>query len=169
MIAGKCPEPPGGDGQGFVESKLGAEIRNRFADELRGVLSRPGFLGGQVMIEIRQNLLHPNREGRVLEANPKFVRGQFVENGNGVVVKVLPATRGEIVEEFLRILVPAPPEVASEPMEAGDEILQFRRCQRSRCHDAMLPSLSKTDAWKAPTQEELPGVGRWAKKNPVLR
>jgi hypothetical protein len=61
----------------------------------------------------------------VLQADVKFIFGNFMKNGDSVVIQVLPRTGRKLLKKFLGFLIPGPPKVAGKPMQAGDQFRQF--------------------------------------------
>ena len=58
----------------------------------------------------------------------QFIFGDFVENGDGIVEQVLPAAGGKLVKQVLRLLIPRPPEVPGQFIQAGNQFVQFSCC-----------------------------------------
>ena len=67
----------------------------------------------------------PRCEFRILKPHAQFVIGDFAQDRRGVVVKILPAPRRQFLKNFLRALVPSPPDVSGEAVEVGDDPGQF--------------------------------------------
>jgi hypothetical protein len=93
-----------------------AEFRGKISDgilvELGGVLVAPGVLVVHISVEVTEDIAHAVSETGFLEMDAEFIFGDFTEDGDGIVPEVLPAARGEPLEQVLGFLVPAPPEVA---------------------------------------------------------
>ena len=84
------------------------------------IRSRPGALLLQIGLEGAEHMPDALGKIRVLQANAQFVVRDFVQNRDGVVVEILPATRREFLENLLRFLVPGPPQVARETVQPDD-------------------------------------------------
>ena len=104
-----------------METELGGKIGDRMLGEGGHVLPAPGVLVRHVGIEIPQHLAHAAGELRVLQAHAQLVIGNFAQDGDGIVIEVLPAAGGEFLENLLRPLVPGPPEVVGQTVEVSDE------------------------------------------------
>ena len=118
MIAGQNAQAAGRNGQSFMEAKFSGKIRNRILQQGRGVGLAPGCLFSHVGLERCQHALDALGKVRVLQTDAQFVIGYFVQDGHGIVVKVLPAAWREFLKNFLRFLAPGPPEVSREAIEA---------------------------------------------------
>ena len=70
----------------------------------------------------------------VLQVHAQLVIRHFAQDGDGIMIKILPAARREFLKQILRLLVPAPPQVAGQFVEIGDQFVQFRDRQRLPCH-----------------------------------
>ena len=123
VVAREDAQAAGGDGQRFMEAKLGAEIGDGIFLQCARVAAAPGVRALEVFVEVGQHPAHAFAEGRVLQMRAQLLLGDFAQDGHGVVVKILPATRREFLEDFLRALIPGPPQVAGEPVQAGDHFL----------------------------------------------
>ena len=66
----------------------------------------------------------------VLQPHAQFVFRDLAQDGDGIVKQVLPAARGKFVKEILRLLVPAPPEIAGQFLQPRDQFVQFRNRER---------------------------------------
>ncbi len=84
------------------------------------MLAAPCVFVCHVGVEILEDFADAAGEIGVLQTDAQFVVGNFAEDGDGVVVKVLPAARRQLGEEFLGALVPGPPEIVGQAVEAGD-------------------------------------------------
>ena len=71
-------------------------------------------------------------KARFLQMHAQFVFRHFAQHGDGVVKDVLPAARRKFVKQILRLLVPAPPEIAGQFVQPRDQFVQFRARQRCR-------------------------------------
>jgi hypothetical protein len=67
------------------------------------------------------------------------------------MVKVLPAARGKIVKNFLGFLVPGPPEITGQPIQADDELGLLPGRKRCFAHKALL-KLSLDSAYQRAEQ-----------------
>ena len=48
-----------------------------------------------------------------------------MQDGDGVVIEILPAARGKFLKDFLRFLVPGPPEIAGKLVQPVDQFRHF--------------------------------------------
>jgi hypothetical protein len=119
VVAGEDPEAAGGDGKALVQAELGAEVGDGVAHELGRVPGRPGVLLAEVTLQPAQRAPDPPGEVRVLQPHVQLVLGDLVQHRDRVVIEVLPPTRGELLEDLLRVLIPGPPEVPGEPVQSG--------------------------------------------------
>ena len=117
VIARQDSQTSGGNRQTFMEAELGAEVGHRTRQQRWRMLSAPGILLIKICLEIPQDIAHPLSELMVLQPHPEFVIGNFMENGDRIVIEILPASRREFLENFLGVLVPCPPEVPCQPMQ----------------------------------------------------
>ena len=130
MVAGQDAEAAGGNRQRFVQAKLRREIRDGVLEQLGRILMAPGVLVRQVGLKLAKHAADAIREARFLEMNPQLIFRDLAQDGHGVVPEVLPAAWREPLEQVLRLLVPTPPEVARQLVEAGNELIQFGARQR---------------------------------------
>ena len=134
MVAGESTQAAGGDGETLVEGEFGREVGHRVLRQLRGVLGGPGLLLVQIGLEFREDLSDARREFGLLQAGAELVVGHLVQHRHGVVVEVLPTAGGEALEDVLRLLVPAPPEVPRQAVQAIGQFLQLGSGQRFGSH-----------------------------------
>ena len=125
VVAGKNAQAAGGDGQRFMEAELGGEIGGGIFFQRGRVFVRPGGLVVHVRVERLQHGADAVAKLGVLQADAQLVIRNFMQHGHGVVVEILPAARGEFVENLLRLLVPGPPEIAGEFLQPGSQFRQF--------------------------------------------
>ncbi len=130
VVTGEDAKTAGGDGQRFMEAKLSAKIGDGIFLQCAGVAAAPCVGALKVFVEVGQHAAHTFAEGRVLQVRAELLLGDFAQDGHGIVVEILPAARRKLLEDFLGALVPSPPEVAGEPVQSGNEFLQFSRGQR---------------------------------------
>ena len=97
MVAGEDAEAAGGDGKGFMEPELGAEIGDRVVEQDRRVLAAPGAGVRHVGRKGVQHPPHARGKVRVLQMHAQLGLGHLVQDGDGVVVKVRPAAGREVV------------------------------------------------------------------------
>ena len=140
VVAGQHAQPAGGDGQRLMETEFGGEIGDRILAQRRSVLVRPGGFLVHVGVEGQQDLQHAPGEVRVLQPDAQFVIGDLVQNGHRVVIEVLPAARGQLLKYLLRLLVPGPPEIPRQPVQAGRQLRQFFASQRFLRHSNSIRS-----------------------------
>jgi hypothetical protein len=86
--------------------------------------------------EFLQDPLDAFGEIHILQARAQFLVRDFAQDGDGIVKHVLPAARGEVLENFLRLLVPGPPEIAGQLVQARDDFIQFVRRERFLYHNS---------------------------------
>jgi len=84
------------------------------------MLRRPSAGRAQIGVELPEHLLHAAVELLAKQPHPQFLVRQLPQHRHGVVIKVTPRARRQFLEHILRILVPRPPQVASQPVQAGD-------------------------------------------------
>ena len=94
VVARQNAQAAGGDGQRFVETKFGREISDRDFGAIRGALAAPGLFLRSSKFEIVQHPRTRRSKSAILQMHAQFVVGDFVQNGGGVVIKILPA-RGD--------------------------------------------------------------------------
>ena len=110
-----------------METKLGRKISNRSDDQFRRVLARPRPRAFRIGIELGDHAPALRDQIRILQPHPQFVFRHLVQNRNGVVIQILPGPRRELLEQFLWLLVPGPPEIAGNALKIGDEFGNFCR------------------------------------------
>ena len=120
--------------QRLVETELGGKIGDRILVQLRRVLVPPRVLLVEIRLEIVQHGAGVRLEARLLQMHAQFVIRHLAQNGDGVVKQVLPAARRQFLEQILRLLVPRPPQIVRELVQARDQFVQFRARQRFSCH-----------------------------------
>ena len=125
VVARQDAEAAGGDRQRLVKPKLGCEVGDGMLQQRRSILSAPGVDLVQVTDEGLQDVAHALGEFRILQTHAQFVVGNFVQDCDGVVIQVLPAARRKVLENLLCFLVPGPPKIASEAIEAHDQVGQL--------------------------------------------
>ena len=101
MITRENAEATRGDRQTFVQAEFGAEVGDRVLLQLWGVFRAPGFLIVNVTIETANDRSNAFGEFRILQPGAKFRFGNFVQDGDSVMVEILPAAGGKFVEKFL--------------------------------------------------------------------
>ena len=87
----------------------------------------PGVLLVHVGIKNSQNVPHPTRENRILQAHPQLIFGNVLQNSYGIVVQILPSARREFLKNFLGFLVPGPPQIFGEPLQPCQQVKVFTR------------------------------------------
>src|SRR5207248_1692354 len=112
MITSEHAQAARSDGQRLVKTKFSTEISDWILRQGWGVISRPRIFFSEISFEIVQYMAHALGEIRILQAHAQFVIGNFVQNGDGIMIKVLPPTRREFLEDFLCFLVPGPPKIS---------------------------------------------------------
>ncbi len=145
MVPGEYAQAASGDWQRFVKAKLRRKIGHRPLQKLGRVLPAPGFVLIHVGVETIQHGPHLPGKIAVLQADAQFVIRDFVQHGDGVVIKVLPAARGKLLKELLRFLAPGPPKVARHLIEPGGQFRDFAGGKRRLVH------ISKTNHLLSPT------------------
>src|SRR5260221_12233760 len=102
----------------------------------------PGERTVHVAIERSQHLPDAVGELLVLEALPEFVIRDCAQNRDGVVVEVLPPTRREFLKNILRFLVPGPPKIVGQLVQADRQFGKLfvrERLLRHRVRSMSLP------------------------------
>jgi hypothetical protein len=95
-----------------VKTELSGKIRDRVLEQLRRVFAAPGLALLQVTIEVVEHGADLPGKITILQAHAQFVIRHFMQHGDGVVIKVLPAAGGQRLKNLLCFLVPRPPEIA---------------------------------------------------------
>ena len=98
------------------------------------MLGSPSVLFLEVAVEGAQDTPDALRKIGVLQADAQFVIRDFVQHGDGVVIKVLLAARGKLLKELLRFLAPGPPKVARHLIEPGGQFRDFTGGKGRRVH-----------------------------------
>src|SRR5215510_249603 len=88
----------------------------------------------QIRLKEIQYRSYPSRKLAVLQTHVQFVVGNLTEHCHCVVIEILPAARREFLKDFLGLLVPSPPEIASQPVQSDRQFCQLTRRQRSVAH-----------------------------------
>ncbi len=109
MVAGKDAQTTGGNRQGFMKAEFSGEIGDGPFEQLGGILAAPGVLFPHVGVEHGDHAADTVGELGFLQANPQLVVGDLMQDGDGVVVKVLPATGRKVMKKILGFLIPCPP------------------------------------------------------------
>ncbi len=117
MVGRKDAQSARSDGQGFVEAELGAEVGHRPLQEVGRVLATPGLVLVEVSVEGGQNLTNAGGEGGVEQSDLELVSRDFVQDGDRIVVEVLPGPRREVLEQLLGRRVPGPPQVPGQAVQ----------------------------------------------------
>src|SRR5690242_3119204 len=111
MIACQHAETAGGDRQSLMETELSGEIGYRILQQTWSVLLTPRPWAIHVSVKCAQHIPYALGEVLILEPHPQFVIRHFAENGDRIVVEILPATRREFLKDILCFLVPGPPKI----------------------------------------------------------
>jgi len=125
MVARQDTQAAGGNRERFVQAKFRREIRDGILVQFGRVLMAPGILVVQIIVKLAEHTAHAIGKARLLEMNPQFIFRNFAQHGHGVVPEVLPAAGRKPLEQVLRLLVPTPPEIARQLIEAGNQFIQF--------------------------------------------
>ena len=94
----------------------------------------PGLFPGHVILEPGQDISDAGGEGGIEQADTELVIGQLMEDGDGVVVQVLPGARRQLVEKLLGIMVPGPPQVVRQAIQALGQCFDIHHGQRFTIH-----------------------------------
>src|SRR5687768_8533869 len=125
MISSQNSEAARRDGKCFVETKLRGEVCDRILQQLRGVLMTPGFWVFQIRVKIIEGVANFLGELLVLQPRAQFLLRYFVQDGDAVVIKILPGARGKLREDFQRVLVPRAPQIGGQAMQSINEFADF--------------------------------------------
>ncbi len=87
------------------------EIGDGIFNKCWSVAECPGVLLLEVCFKRRDALPYLTCKNGISQAGTEFVFGYILKNGNGIMIKVLPSTRREFVENLLALLVPSPPQI----------------------------------------------------------
>ena len=87
----------------------------------------PGVLPAHIRIKNLQDVPDALRENRILQAHVQLVFGNVLQNGDRIVIKILPAARGQLLKNLLAFLVPGPPQVFGEPLQPRQQVRVFTR------------------------------------------
>ena len=98
MVARENAEAAGGDGQGFVETKLRRKIRHGIFVQMHRVFAAPSVLIVEIFLKIRQHRPHAIGEFGILQMHAQLVFGNFAQHRHGIVKKILPTARRELLE-----------------------------------------------------------------------
>src|SRR5258708_35517354 len=118
MIAGKHAQASSRDGESFVKTKLSGKVSNGVEPQRWGVLVCPSGRVLQVAIETVEDCAHLFGEVLILQARAQFLLGNLVQHRHCIVIEVLPTARRKVLENLLSSLIPSPPKVAGQPVEA---------------------------------------------------
>ena len=97
--------------------------------QIRRVLVSPGVLGVEIRLETAQHGSGMRLKARLLQMHAQFVIRHLAQHGHGIVKQVLPAARGQFLKQILRLLIPRPPQVMRELVQARNQLIQFRARQ----------------------------------------
>ena len=125
MVARQHPQPSGRDRQSLVKTKLRTEIGHRPLGQAGRIRCRPRVGCVQVFVKLLQHGLHAAVKLLVQQSYAQFFVGQLAQHRYGVVIKVAPRTRRKFLKNVLRILIPGPPQVTGQPVQAGDSCLNL--------------------------------------------
>ena len=131
VVAGEHAEAAGVDGQRFVQAEFGREVGDgtRPQDCRRG--RAPGAVGLQILLLAAVGVVDAAVQHQLGGAALDLVERNFVEQGDGILIRLAPARRVEIAKEADAVVVPTPPEIARERPEAllrrGDEAVEGAR------------------------------------------
>ena len=126
----RMPRPPAEMGSDSWKPNSAEKYATGFLCSFGALLMAPGLLVVQVIVEIVEHVADAVGKARFLQMHAQFVFGDFAEHGHGIVPEVLPAARRKPLKKILRLLIPAPPEIAGQLVKAGNQFIQFRACQR---------------------------------------
>src|SRR5436190_21533362 len=134
MITCEHSQAARSDRERLMKTELRREIGYGLASERWGIFLRPRLLVRYISLERAQYLAHVLRKIWILQASAEFRIRNFVQDGNGIVVKVLPPAWGEFLENLLRPLLPSPPNIPSQFIQAHRQFGQFVAGQRLLRH-----------------------------------
>ena len=77
-----------------MKAELGGKIRDRILEQLRRVLAAPGFFLVEIRFKVMQDRARMTLEIGVLQVHAQFVFRHLMQDGDGVVIEILPAARG---------------------------------------------------------------------------
>ena len=142
VVAGEDAEAARRNRQRLVKAELGGKIGDRIVLQLRRVLVSPGVFFVEIRLETVQHGAGARLKARLLQMHAQFVIRHLAQNGHGVVKQVLPGARRQFLKQILRFLVPRPPQIMREPVQARDQLVQFRARQRFSCHTSFTKALT---------------------------
>ena len=145
MIARQDPEASRRDRQRFVKAEFSGEIRHRLFEQGRCIGLTPGGLFAHVSLKALEHLPNPFSKVRILKAHPQFVIRHLMQDRDRVVVKILPTPRRKFLKDFLRLLVPSPPKISRQSIQANNQTRQItfwihNVCLTRHCFQKTLPS-----------------------------
>ncbi len=117
MIAGQNSKSAGIHRERFVHAEFGGEISHGTGSQHSRVARAPSPLRIFVLAEAAIGVVDPAVEDEFRCAGLEFGERILVEQRDGTVIELTPAQRIEIAEQAGRIVIPAPPQVASERPE----------------------------------------------------
>src|SRR3974390_665162 len=90
----------------------------------------PGGPFAQVAVEGAECFANFFSELRFLQPHAQFLLGDFMQDGHGVMVEILPASWRQFLEDFLRSFVPGPPKIPRDPVQPERQLTQCFAGQR---------------------------------------
>src|ERR1700674_2577802 len=128
VIAGQNSKSPGIHRKRFVHAKFGGEISHGTGSQHTRVARTPGSLRFFVLTQAAIGVVDPAVQDKFRSARFEFGERILVQQRDRTVIELTPTQRIEIAEQAGGIVIPAPPQVASqrpEPLLGGrDETVE---------------------------------------------
>src|SRR6266542_1767611 len=120
MIAGEQAEAAAVDRQRVLQTEFRREVSDMLRDELRPLLGDPRPYPSEPLVEGEEHGVVTLQNHRICGRLDESLFGDLVQQLDRVVLGIVPESRIEGLEERPRLVVPAPPEVVSELLDARD-------------------------------------------------
>ena len=137
MVAGQNPQTAGVDGQGFMQPERGREIDHRALVEVAAMDVAPAPLLAHILVQAAEGVVDAAVEHQFRGALFHLLRGDLVQEGDGVVLHLAPEMRIQVGEDADDLGMPRPPQVVRQRAQA------FVKVPARLCH-VTNPSLHKT-------------------------
>jgi len=136
VIAGENSKSAGIHRKRFVHAKFGGEISHGTRSQNTGVPRAPSSLRLFILTQAAIGIVDPAVQDEFRSARFEFGKRILVQQRDGIVIELTPTQRIDIAEQAGGIVIPAPPQVASqrpEPLLSGrDETVDRARLAHHR-------------------------------------
>jgi hypothetical protein len=117
VISSEHAEAAGINREGFVDAEFGRKISDGARAEDAGVAGSPSAVGAEIFLKTVISVVDAAVEDKFGGAGFQLGEGKFAEQRNRILVELAPALGIEVAEEAGGIVIPTPPQTASQGPE----------------------------------------------------